>query len=92
MLVRYERRFYNGNPNELVAHVKDASQLIGDHIHPIALGGDEWDINNIQTLRKKCNKAKTALDLKKIAELRKVEKILSGNQTTLHGAAQKSLI
>lgn len=52
------------------------NNLIGDHIIPIALGGDEFDINNVQTLCLKCNKEKTAKDIKKIAVQRKKEKLI----------------
>lgn len=55
-----------------VAIIGDESQLIADHIIPISLGGEEWDINNIQTLCKDCNKKKTSEDLKKIAIERKI--------------------
>ena len=55
--------------------------LIADHIEPIALGGDEWDEANIQSLCIPCDKRKTALDLKKIAELRAIEKKQEVNQT-----------
>lgn len=48
--------------------------LIADHIHAIALGGDEWDINNLQTLCPECNKIKTAEDAGKIAKLREIDK------------------
>jgi len=48
--------------------------LVGDHIIPIALGGDEWDIKNVQTLCIDCNKIKTKLDQQKIAEVRRKEK------------------
>jgi 5-methylcytosine-specific restriction endonuclease McrA len=58
----------------------DPSQLIADHIIPIALGGDEWDINNIQTLCIKCNKKKTARDMADIAKLRSVEIVLKQNR------------
>ena len=34
----------------------DDSKLIADHIKPIALGGAQWDKDNIQTLCIKCNK------------------------------------
>ena len=61
----------------------DESKLIGDHIKAIALGGDEWDIKNIQTLCPKCNKIKTKQDHKKIAQLRKTEKIMVSGQITL---------
>lgn len=50
------------------------TELIADHIEPIALGGDEWDLDNIQTLCLKCNKIKTTQDLKDIAIKRKKEK------------------
>jgi len=49
------------------------TNLIGDHIIPIALGGEEFDIDNIQTLCIKCNKIKTKKDAKKIAKLRRKE-------------------
>lgn len=60
-------------------HYKDGRELIADHIKSIALGGDEWDINNLQTLCMKCNKIKTKKDQKKIAQLRTIEKKQKGN-------------
>ena len=58
--------------------------LIADHIIAIALGGDEWDINNIQTLcSNPCNKIKTANDAKEIAKLRRFEKLIVNGQTQL---------
>ena len=57
--------------------------LIADHIHAIALGGDEWDINNLQTLCPECNKIKTKEDAGKIAKLRDIEKKQSNGQTLL---------
>ena len=57
--------------------------LIADHIKPIALGGDEWDLKNIQTLCQKCNKIKTKKDMKKIAEARRKEKLASLGQKNL---------
>lgn len=51
------------------------TNFIGDHITPIALGGDQWDINNIQTLCLACNKIKTSEDMKNIATLRQKEKL-----------------
>ena len=63
--------------------IVDKSKLIADHIKPIALGGDEWDIDNVQTLCEDCNKTKTALDQTKIAELRAIEKKLSNGQKQL---------
>ena len=55
----------------------NTSNLIADHIIPIALGGDEWDLNNIQTLCRKCNSKKTSDDLKKINLARKNQKTLT---------------
>jgi len=58
----------------------DDSQLIGDHILPIALGGEQWDINNIQTLCIECNKIKTKEDAGNIAKQRVIERNQEGNQ------------
>lgn len=49
-------------------------KIIADHIIPIALGGNEWDKTNIQTLCVDCNAQKTREDARKIAELRKLIK------------------
>ena len=70
-----------------VATVVDT--LICDHIHAIALGGDEWDINNIQTLCPECNKIKTKEDAGKIAKLRFIEKKQSNGQTLLMPTIKK---
>lgn len=55
----------------------NTAALVGDHIIPIALGGPQWDINNVQTLCIKCDKIKTAQDFKDIAKQRKIEKVQS---------------
>jgi 5-methylcytosine-specific restriction endonuclease McrA len=52
-------------------NMHDSNALIGDHIIPIALGGDEWDIDNVQTLCVSCDKKKFKDDNKKIKDLRK---------------------
>lgn len=57
--------------------------LVGDHIVPIALGGEEFSLKNIQTLCGLCHKSKTADDVKRIARLRIIEKKLSGGQRKL---------
>ena len=44
----------------------DYSELEADHIIPIALGGDQWDKSNIQTLCYYCHKIKTKSDMKNI--------------------------
>ena len=61
-------------------YIKDASQFVVDHIHAIALGGEEWDINNLQTLCQECNKPKTKLDAGKIARLRFKEELSKAGQ------------
>ena len=60
-----------------------SSQLDADHILPIALGGDEWNINNIQTLCKPCHKVKTKEDIKSIAILRFKNKVSQKGQEFL---------
>lgn len=61
----------------------EPSALIGDHIIPIALGGKEWDINNVQTLCIACDKIKTKRDIGDIVRARAVEKHLRTGQRTL---------
>jgi 5-methylcytosine-specific restriction endonuclease McrA len=34
-----------------------------DHIRPIAMGGDQWALDNLQVLCSRCNKIKTARDM-----------------------------
>jgi len=45
----------------------DDSNLIADHIKPLAIGGEMWEIDNLQTLCIECNKIKTRQDRKDIA-------------------------
>jgi len=59
----------------------DIINLIGDHIIPIAIGGEEFDVENVQTLCEKCNKIKTKKDHEKIAKQRRIEKVQSKNKT-----------
>jgi len=47
--------------------VPDESQLIADHIIPIELNGQMWNMKNIQTLCIDCNKIKTKEDMGHIA-------------------------
>jgi len=49
-------------------------QLIADHIIPIALGGEEFELDNLQTLCIDCNKIKTKQDNFKIVQKRREEK------------------
>ena len=69
-----------GGMDLIYAKMVDTSRLIGDHIMPIACGGDEWDIENVQTLCEACNKVKTREDAGEIAKMRKIEKVLTKGQ------------
>ena len=53
--------------------------FIADHIIPIALGGAEFDPNNVQLLCEVCNKKKTKQDQGKIAKKRKLIKLFGKN-------------
>lgn len=57
--------------------------LVGDHIKPVCIGGDCFDLDNIQTLCIDCHKIKTKDDMKLIAEYRQVEKKHETNQVEL---------
>jgi 5-methylcytosine-specific restriction endonuclease McrA len=63
--------------------VVDMSQYVVDHIQAIALDGEEWDIENLQTLCKECNKHKTRKDIGKIAKLRLKEQLIRAGQKFL---------
>ena len=62
---------------------ESTNNLIADHIKPIALGGDEWDMENIQTLCNDCNKIKTKQDQADIGKLRRQEKLIESGQQML---------
>ena len=51
-----------------------ASDLVADHIRPIALGGAQWEMDNIQTLCGACNRIKTKKDAADIARQRRHDK------------------
>lgn len=63
--------------------IKIAEDLIGDHIKPISLGGDEFAIENVQTLCIPCDKIKTKADMKDIAVGRLREKLIAKGQVFL---------
>jgi len=44
-----------------------------DHKKPVALGGDMWDIDNLQTLCYGCHKVKTKEDMNEIKKAKKAE-------------------
>ena len=61
-----------------------AMQLVADHIKPIAIGGEQWNPDNIQTLcADPCNKIKTKKDQGDIAVARMVEKLKTKGQEQL---------
>ena len=65
----------------IIVEYSDPSKLIGDHVVPIAIGGEQWDIDNIQTLCIACDKIKTKNDQGDIAKARSIEKkIVYGQQ------------
>jgi len=73
----------------ILAKYRPKAELIGleriypDHIVPIALGGPEFDLNNVQLLCSECNKSKTARDAAEIAKRRKLIKRVGENPTPL---------
>lgn len=71
---------------------KEAEQLIADHIIPIALGGEEFNLSNVQTLCLECNKTKTVKDLKGIAKLRRKEKVLKQHKPLEHYDMRKKFL
>ena len=81
-IVCYFKKEIDGK-KRLQAVIFDDSKLIGDHIKPISLGGDEFDLKNIQTLCVDCNKRKTKRDQINIAVARNLEKIQSKGQKQL---------
>jgi len=74
-----EAEFYK----EIQVWRKSLRDFIADHIVPIALGGPEFDLDNIQLLCDKCNKIKTAKDAADIAKRRKMIKRLGKKYTQL---------
>jgi 5-methylcytosine-specific restriction endonuclease McrA len=61
--------------------------LIADHIIPIALGGDQWELTNLQTLCWGCNKIKTSGDITQISQVRRTEKVLVNGKSILDWGA-----
>ena len=47
-------------------------KLEADHIMPVAMGGDMWDMNNIQTLCDECHVEKTRDDLQRIEDFKNI--------------------
>lgn len=59
--------------------VNPQREFVADHVIPIALGGDEFDLNNVQLLCEVCNKKKTAKDQAAIGKKRKLIKRVGKN-------------
>ena len=76
---------FEGEGENYRAIMIDSSQVVGDHIIPIAIGGEEFDIDNVQTLCKSCNKIKTKKDHGDIAIYRKKENVMTEGQEVLNG-------
>jgi 5-methylcytosine-specific restriction endonuclease McrA len=64
---------WKGNMNTVV------DTLVIDHIKPIAIGGEMWDINNLQTLCPECNKIKTAADMGDIGRFKDTKRKQEGH-------------
>lgn len=54
-------------------YIKWESILEVDHILPIKLGGDETDMNNLQTLCMWCHESKNKWDQSLIAKLKRIK-------------------
>jgi 5-methylcytosine-specific restriction protein A len=57
----------------LTAHEAEKSLWQADHIRPVAEGGGECGLENIQTICTKCHKLKTAIQAGKNAKPRKIK-------------------
>jgi len=70
--------------NQMMSHwtgaeferIPNMRNYVADHIIPIALGGGEFEMENIQTLCRPCNKIKTKNDAEDIARERRRLKLL----------------
>lgn len=72
-----------GNSSDAKGWQNNYIGLVADHIIPIAIGGLQWDISNIQTLCIPCDKIKTKQDHADIAKQRRIEKKIVNGQKTL---------
>ena len=59
-----------------------------DHIVPIALGGDQYDLNNYQTLCERCHRKKTAREGRQFAQARRGQTTVT---ESLNNGKQKKL-
>jgi len=63
---------WDGDPRLPTSRFIQGRSWVLDHIVPIAMGGAMWDPQNHQILCEICNKEKTAKDLGKIAQWKKL--------------------
>jgi len=68
---------------ERAEHHYQTGKLVVDHKIPVALGGDEFSFDNLQTLCLDCNRVKTRFDAKNIATARRIVEIRKSGQRTL---------
>jgi len=68
---------------------KERRSFVADHITPIALGGAEFDLENIQLLCEVCDRKKTREDKAKIAKRRKLLKRIGRNGKLLDTFLQR---
>lgn len=71
--IRIKMAFSKGGkyPVKVISDRRPDYKLVGDHIIAVALGGEEYDVNNVQTLCISCHKIKTKEDMRKIKEFKK---------------------
>jgi len=69
--------------------LKHKRSFVADHIIPVALGGPEFDLNNVQLLCEVCNKKKTAKDMANIGKRRRLIKRVGKTLTPLTDFGEK---
>jgi 5-methylcytosine-specific restriction endonuclease McrA len=88
-----EIRTHGAGPRDPERRPADQPFIL-DHIQPIAMGGDQWAMENLQVLCARCNRIKTARDMGRIvrwkryhgrgmsllADLSRQELLLPGDQ------------
>ncbi len=66
-LYRFHRKEYENKTGDLMPKI---IEIEADHIVAISLGGDAYDINNLQTLCCNCHEIKTKIDVKELLKRR----------------------
>jgi len=86
--IKYEEKY---DDTTWEVQLLDMSKYVVDHIVPISMSGDEWAIENLQTLCQECNKIKTRIDMGNIAKLRLKEKFTDIGQKFLEDVAEADI-